>query len=176
MALFACALAALIGTAYVGPMAHSALAGARSPASVRIAMGSGFGEKKIVGKTEKSKATRPGVYDKLKKTGVPEYSVFVREGESADWRAAGVLCVPRTASVGEAVSKAIYTREAELCGAVTKAYRDLDAFDPAALQFGYRAAEFQSDPIMLATRAQAADTQNFLQKFVSDLNNPVNNE
>jgi L-rhamnose mutarotase len=164
-----CALA----TSYVAPFGSSAFVGSRaalaSAASTTsraapVAMSSGFGTKKIVGKSEKGRATKPGVYDKLKKTGVPEYSVFVRESESAAWRSAGVLCVPRTASVAEAVSKAIYTREQELCNAIGKAYPDLKQLDSNVLQFGFRPAEFESDPIEMATRDKAADTKNFFAK------------
>jgi hypothetical protein len=57
-----------------------------------LSMSSGFGTKKIVGKSANPNQ-KPGVYEKLQKKvgGAPEYSIFVRQGEAAEWRDAGVL-------------------------------------------------------------------------------------
>ncbi|KAG8462805.1 hypothetical protein KFE25_001578 [Diacronema lutheri] len=168
-------VAVALGFVSPGPLGASRVAAPRQAARMSS---SGFGVKKIVGKAEAKagKATKPGAYDNLKKTGVPEYAVFVRAAEGAAWRGAGVLCVPRTASVREAVSKAIYTRENEMCAAVLKAHPDLKAVAPSELQFGFRPVEFESDTIQLATRELAQDKKNFFEKFVEDLNNPVNTE
>lgn len=139
---------------------------------------SGFGEKKLVGKDAAKGRTRPGgQYDDLKARGQPEYDIFVRADAASEWLNAGVLCVPRTASVREAVSKAIYSREAELLGAVARMYPTLLAkdADPASLEFGYRLSGFE-DPVVSAERSLAADTKNFVQKWFADLSNPLNRE
>lgn len=143
----------------------------------RTAMSSsGFGEKKIKGKADAPK--KSGAYEKLRKTGQPEYDLFVRAEEGAEWMPAGAMVVPRTSSVLEAVSRSIYTREAELCAAVARQYPKLlpaDA-DPATLQFGFRLAEFPDDPVVQADRSKTVDEKNFFSKFLDDLNNPLNSE
>ncbi|KAJ1632401.1 hypothetical protein T492DRAFT_989361 [Pavlovales sp. CCMP2436] len=166
-------------------MAFSAMAFSATPLTSRcaaaprqsVSMSSGFGEKKIVGKSANPNQ-KPGVYEKLQKKigGAPEYSIFIRNGEASEWRSAGVLIVPRTASVMEAVSKAIFTRETEMVAAIAKVYPDLGKVPAGELEFGFRSQEFEADPIELAKREFAADKKNFLQKFVEDLNNPINNE
>lgn len=153
---------------FISPRAGPGVGGLSRAAAPRqaVALSSGFGTKKIVGKGAPGKS-KPGAYEKLQqKSGLPEYSVFVRADEGADWRAAGVLCVPRTASVSEAVAKAIYSRENELCAAVAKLHRDLAGLAVAGgtLQFGFRSSEFEADPIVMVTREMGADKKNFLQK------------
>lgn len=153
---------------FISPRAGPGVGGLSRAAAPRqaVALSSGFGTKKIVGKGAPGKS-KPGAYEKLQqKSGLPEYSVFVRADEGVDWRSAGVLCVPRTASVSEAVAKAIYSRENELCAAVAKLHRDLAGLAVAGgtLQFGFRSSEFEADPIVMVTREMGADKKNFLQK------------
>jgi hypothetical protein len=64
----------------------------------------------------------------------------------------------------EAVSKAIFTREAEMITAISKIYPELAKVPAGELEFGYRSQEFDADPIELAKREFADDKKNFFQK------------
>jgi hypothetical protein len=113
----------------------------------------GFGKVQPQKQTaKKNKAKRVAAsrkYDEMKKTGLPEFNLFVRIEGQANWLPAGSMTVNRSSLINQAV----FEQEEELLKGVFRLFPKLRKHQ-GQLEYGYRLKEFKDEPIQVATRPQ----------------------
>ena len=113
----------------------------------------GFGKVQPQKQTaKKNKAKRVAAsrkYDEMKKTGLPEFNLFVRIEGQANWLPAGSMTVNRSSLINQAV----FEQEEELLKGVFRLFPKLRKHE-GQLEYGYRLKEFKDEPIQVATRPQ----------------------
>jgi len=117
-------------------------------------------------KAEKERAA--AAYDAAKEAGIPEYRVYVAPEGTEDWAPLGVVTVPRS----ESVDQAIYGNAEALTTAAIKEYPKLASVD--SLRWGYNLAVFPDDPVRPAKFDDAMNSTNPFLKWAKDLTNPMN--
>ena len=128
-----------------------------------------FTEKKVKSPAKVERERAAGAYEAAKKSGIPEYRVYVKPGGTEDWAPVGYVTVPRS----ESVPQSIYGNLESLKSATLAAYPGLKE-EQDNLDFGYNLAVFPDDPVKLAKPEEAAATTNPFLKFAKDLTNPMN--
>lgn len=116
-------------------------------------------------------------FDNLKNSGAPEYNVLVREVSKSNdpyaWLLVGGMAVPRCNSIEKALSMAIYNNEEDLLKGAYQRYPDLKKRKPP-LQYGFRLAAFDDDPIEIADKDAGKPSDNFFENWFSNLDSPFN--
>ncbi|MBD0343350.1 MAG: hypothetical protein ICV63_00645 [Coleofasciculus sp. Co-bin14] len=114
----------------------------------------GFGKVQPQKQTaKKNKAKRVAAsrqYDEMKKSGLPEFNIFVRIQGQANWLPAGSMTVNRSSLINQA----LFQQEEELLKGVFRLFPKLRKHQ-GQLEYGYRLKEYKDEPIQLATRPQA---------------------
>jgi hypothetical protein len=156
---------------------HVAVRGAASMAA------KGFGKaapppppskKKSEGAVKRDKAASD--FDNLKKSGAPEYMVLIRTvdsaGEPSKWYPVGGMAIPRSSSIDQALSLAIFENEDDLLKGAFRSYpflkKSTDKFE-----YGYRIKEFEDDPIKVASKEKADDASNPLTQWCAPPGTPA---
>lgn len=171
-----------------GPVAYQ-VAYAEVPAFSRAAspelMAKGFGApppkpkpapKKSAGAAQRDKAAQD--FDNLKASGSPEYMVLVREAatdgaEPSNWYPVGGIAVPRSSSLDNALSIAIYNNEEDLLKGAYRAHPFLKK-STKKLEYGYRVKDFPDDPVKVANPDAAKEEENPVKQWFNALDNPLN--
>lgn len=114
----------------------------------------GFGKvqpQKQAAKKNKAKRTAAAQkFNEMKKTGLPEFNIFVRIKGQKNWFPAGSMTVNRSSLINQAV----FEQEEELLKGVFRLFPKLRKHQ-SELEYGYRLKEFKDEPIQLATRPEA---------------------
>lgn len=127
----------------------------------------GFGKVQPKQKTaQKSKAKRVAAarkYDEMKKSGVPEFNIYVRIKGQQQWLPAGSIAVNRSSQINQAV----FEQEQELLKGVFRLFPKLRKHQNN-LEYGHRLKEFKDEPIQVAVRPQPT-TANIIQTTVTNI-------
>lgn len=127
----------------------------------------GFGKVQPKQKTaQKSKAKRVAAarkYDEMKKSGVPEFNIYVRIKGQQQWLPAGSIAVNRSNQINQAV----FEQEQELLKGVFRLFPKLRKHQNN-LEYGHRLKEFKDEPIQVAVRPQPT-TPNLIQTTVTSM-------
>jgi hypothetical protein len=114
----------------------------------------GFGkvqpQKQTAKKNKVKRAAASQKYDEMKKSGLPEFNIFVRIQGQANWLPAGSMTVNRSSLINQA----LFQQEEELLKGVFHLFPKLRKHQ-GQLEYGYRLKEYKDEPIQLATRPQA---------------------
>jgi hypothetical protein len=114
----------------------------------------GFGkvqpQKQTAKKNKVKRAAASQKYDEMKKSGLPEFNIFVRIQGQANWLPAGSMTVNRSSLINQA----LFQQEEELLQGVFRLFPKLRKHQ-GQLEYGYRLKEYKDEPIQLATRPQA---------------------
>lgn len=105
-------------------------------------------------------------YDDMAAAGIPEYNIFIKPKGTEDYLPAGVMAVPRS----QQVSEAVFEQEENLKNAAFTFYDKLKAFDE--FEYGYTLKMFPDDPITPIEKR--APSTNPVANFFSGLLSPVN--
>jgi hypothetical protein len=117
-------------------------------------------------KVQKNKAKRAVAsqkYDEMKKSGLPEFNIYVRIKGQKQWLPGGSMTVNRTSVINEAM----FQQEEELLKGVFRLFPKLRKHQNN-LEYGYRLKEFKDEPIQVAVRPQPT-TPNFIQSTVASI-------
>lgn len=117
-------------------------------------------------KAQKNKAKRAAAsrkYDEMKKSGFPEFNLFVRIKGQANWLPAGSMSVNRSSQINQA----LFEQEEELLKAVFRLFPKLRN-QQNNLEYGYRLKEFKDEPIQLAVRPKPT-TANLIQSTLTSV-------
>lgn len=127
----------------------------------------GFGKVQPNQKTaQKSKAKRVAAarkYDEMKKSGVPEFNIYVRIKGQQQWLPAGSIAVNRSNQINQAV----FEQEQELLKGVFRLFPKLRKHQNN-LEYGHRLKEFKDEPIQVAVRPTPT-TANLIQTTVTSI-------
>lgn len=127
----------------------------------------GFGKVQPKQKTaQKSKAKRVAAarkYDEMKKSGVPEFNIYVRIKGQQQWLPAGSIAVNRSNQINQAV----FEQEQELLKGVFRLFPKLRKHQNN-LEYGHRLKEFKDEPIQVAVRPKPT-TPNLIQTTVTSI-------
>lgn len=112
----------------------------------------GFGKvqpKKQVAKKNKAKrAAASQQYTEMKKSGSPEFNIFVRiKGDEKNWFPAGSMTVDRS----NQIDQAMFQQEEEMLKGVFRLFPKLRKHQDE-LEYGHRLKEFNDEPITIAVR------------------------
>ncbi|HEY9633866.1 MAG TPA: HHL1-like protein [Coleofasciculaceae cyanobacterium] len=114
----------------------------------------GFGKVEAQKQTaKKNKAKRVAAsrkHEEMKKSGLPEFNIYVRIQGQANWLPAGSMTVNRSSLINQA----LFEQEEELLKGVFRVIPKLRKYQ-GQLEYGYRLKEFKDEPIELATRPKA---------------------
>jgi hypothetical protein len=114
----------------------------------------GFGkvqpQKQTAKKNKVKRAAASQKYDEMKKSGLPEFNIFVRIQGQANWLPAGSMTVNRSSLINQA----LFQQEEELLKGVFHLFPKLRKHQ-GQLEYGYRLKEYKDEPIQLATRPQS---------------------
>ena len=118
----------------------------------------GFGKVQPKQQTaQKSKGKRAAAsrkYDDMKKSGLPEFNIYVRIKGQGNWLPAGSMTVNRSSQINQAV----FEQEQELVKGVCRVFPKLRKHQNN-LEYGHRLKEFKDEPIQLAVRPQPTTAQ-----------------
>ncbi len=132
-----------------------------------MATQTGFGKVQPQKQTAKKfKAKRTGAsrkYDEMKKSGLPEFNIYVRVKGQGNWLPAGSMTVNRSSLI----SQALFQQEEELLKSVIRLFPKLRKHQDQ-LEYGYRLKEFNDEPIVVATRPTAS-AGNMIQSAIASL-------
>jgi hypothetical protein len=113
----------------------------------------GFGKVQPQKQTaKKNKAKRVAAsqqYNEMKKSGLPEFNIYVRIKGQTQWFPAGSMTVDRSSQINQAV----FQQEEELLKGVFRLFPKLRKHQ-SELEYGHRLKEFNDEPIVVATRPQ----------------------
>lgn len=117
--------------------------------------------------------------ERLKASGVPEYSVLIRTvndaGEpTSKWLSVGGLAVPRSSSEDQALSLAIFNNEDALLEGAFQNHPQLKKSEER-FEYGYRLREFPDDPVRVASKEATEQAENPILQWFNTLDNPLNN-
>jgi hypothetical protein len=114
----------------------------------------GFGKvqpQKQTAKKNKVKRTAASQqFNEMKKSGLPEFNIYVRIKGQKQWLPAGSMTVNRSSLINDA----LFQEEEELLKGVFRLFPKLRKHQNE-LEYGYRLKEFKDEPITLATRPQS---------------------
>jgi hypothetical protein len=126
----------------------------------------GFGKvqpQKQTAKKNKAKRTAASQkYNDMKKSGLPEFNIYVRVKGQKQWFPAGSMTVNRS----DLINQALFQQEEELLKGVFRLFPKLRK-QQSELEYGYRLKEFTDEPIEVAVRPQA--TSNPIQSAIASL-------
>ncbi len=118
----------------------------------------GFGKVQPKQQTaQKNKVKRAAAskkYDDMKKSGLPEFNIYVRIKGQGNWLPAGSMTVNRSSQINQAV----FEQEQELLKGVCRVFPKLRKHQNN-LEYGHRLKEFKDEPIQLAVRPQPTTAQ-----------------
>lgn len=117
-------------------------------------------------KAKKNKAKRVAAaqqYDQMKKSGLPEFNIYVRIPGQPNWFPVGAIAVSRS----NQINKAVFEQEEELLKGAFRLFPRLRKHKNQ-LEYGYRLKEYNDEPIELAVRPQPT-TANWIQSTVTSL-------
>ncbi|NEQ20309.1 MAG: hypothetical protein F6K28_13900 [Microcoleus sp. SIO2G3] len=127
----------------------------------------GFGkvqpQKQTVKQNKAKRAAASSQYNEMKKSGLPEFNIYVRIKGQKNWFPAGSMTVNRSNQINQAV----FQQEEELLKGVFRLFPKLRKHQ-AELEYGHRLKEFNDEPIVVATRPQAA-VGNLIQTTVASV-------
>ncbi len=86
----------------------------------------------------------------MKKSGLPEFNIYVRIKGQKQWLPAGSMSVNRSSLI----SQAIFQEEEQLLKGAIRLFPKLRKHQ-SELEYGYRLKEFNDEPITIATRPEA---------------------
>ena len=114
----------------------------------------GFGKVQPQKQTaKKNKAKRVAAsqkYNEMKKSGLPEFNIYVRIKGQKQWLPAGSMSVNRSSLINQA----IFQEEEQLLKGAIRLFPKLRKHQ-SELEYGYRLKEFNDEPITIATRPEA---------------------
>lgn len=117
-------------------------------------------------KAKKNKAKRVAAarqYDEMKKSGLPEFNIFVRIKGQPNWFPVGSMSVSRSSQI----NRAMFEREEDLLKGAFRLFPKLRKHQNH-LEYGYRLKEYKDEPIELAVRPQPT-TANWIQSTVTSV-------
>jgi hypothetical protein len=111
----------------------------------------GFGKvqpkKQTVKKNKAKRVAASQQYNEMKKSGLPEFNVYVRIKGQKQWFPAGSMTVNRSSQIDQA----LFQQEEELLKGVFRLFPKLRKHQ-SELEYGHRLKEFNDEPIVVATR------------------------
>jgi hypothetical protein len=114
----------------------------------------GFGKvqpKKQTAKKNKAKrAEASKQYNEMKKSGLPEFNIYVRIQGEKNWFPAGSMTVNRS----NQINQAMFEQEEELLKGVFRLFPKLRKHQ-TQLEYGHRLKEFNDEPITVAVRPES---------------------
>src|SRR5919199_181535 len=127
----------------------------------------GFGkvqpQKQTAKKNKTKRVAASQQYNEMKKSGLPEFNIYVRIKGQKQWFPAGSMTVNRSSQINEAM----FQQEEELLKGVFRLFPKLRKHQNN-LEYGYRLKEFKDEPIQVAVRPQPT-TPNFIQSTVASI-------
>ena len=117
-------------------------------------------------KVKKNKAKRVAAarqYDEMKKSGLPEFNVYVRIQGQRNWFPVGAIAVSRS----NQINKAVFEQEEELLKGAFRLFPKLRKHKNQ-LEYGYRLKEYNDEPIALAVRPQPT-TADWIQSTITSV-------
>ena len=117
-------------------------------------------------KVKKNKAKRVAAarqYDEMKKSGLPEFNVYVRIQGQRNWFPVGAIAVSRS----NQINKAVFEQEEELLKGAFRVFPKLRKHKNQ-MEYGYRLKEYNDEPIVLAVRPQPTPA-NWIQSTVTSI-------
>lgn len=127
----------------------------------------GFGKvqpQKQTAKKNKAKRTAAAQkFNEMKKTGSPEFNIFVRIKGQDNWFPAGSMTVNRSSLINQAM----FEQEEELLKGVFRLFPKLRKHQ-SELEYGYRLKEFKDEPIQVATPPKPT-AGNLIQSTITNL-------
>lgn len=127
----------------------------------------GFGKVQPQKQTaKKNKAKRVAAsqkYNEMKKSGVPEFNIYVRIKGQKQWLPAGSMTVNRS----NLINQALFQQEDELLKGASRLFPKLRKHQNE-LEYGYRLKEFNDEPITVAIRPEAT-TGNLVQSAIANV-------
>ena len=127
----------------------------------------GFGKvqakKQTVKKNKTKRAAASKQYNEMKKSGLPEFNIFVRIQGEKNWFPAGSMTVNRTSQINQG----LFQQEEELLKGVLRIFPKLRKHQ-SQLEYGYRLKEFNDEPITVAVRPTAS-TANLIQSTIASV-------
>lgn len=119
-----------------------------------MATQTGFGKvqpQKQTAKKNKIKRVAASLqYNEMKKSGLPEFNIYVRIQGQENWFPAGSMTVNRSSQINQA----LFQQEEELLKGVFRLFPKLRK-NQSELEYGYRLKEFNDEPITVAIRPKA---------------------
>lgn len=132
-----------------------------------MATQTGFGkvqpQKQTAKKNKVKRTVASRQYDDMKKSGMPEFNIYVRIKGQKNWFPAGSMAVNRSSQINQA----LFQEEEELQKGVFRLFPKLRKHQ-SELEYGYRLKEFNDEPITVATRP-TANAGNFIQSTLGSL-------
>lgn len=126
----------------------------------------GFGkvqpQKQVAKKNKTKRVTASRKYDEMKKSGLPEFNLYVRIKNQENWLPAGSMTVNRS----NLINQALFDQEEELLKNIFRLVPKLRKHQNQ-LEYGYRIKEFKDEPIIVATRPTT--TMNLIQSTVASV-------
>ncbi len=127
----------------------------------------GFGkvqpQKQTVKKNKAKRTAAASQYNEMKKSGSPEFNIYVRIKGQENWFPAGSMTVNRSSQINQAM----FQQEEELLKGVFRLFPKLRKHQ-GELEYGHRLKEFNDEPIVVATRPQAT-VGNLIQNTVASV-------
>jgi hypothetical protein len=118
----------------------------------------GFGKVQPKQPTKKKKQAKRVAasrkYDEMKKSGFPEFNLYVRIKGQENWLPAGSMTVNRSSQINQG----IFEQEQELLKSIFHLFPKLRKHQNN-LEYGYRLKEFKDEPIQVAVRPQPTTAQ-----------------
>lgn len=132
-----------------------------------MATQTGFGkvqpQKQTAKKNKVKRTVASRQYDEMKKSGMPEFNIYVRIKGQKNWFPAGSMAVNRSSQINQA----LFQEEEELQKGVFRLFPKLRKHQ-SELEYGYRLKEFNDEPITVATHPTAS-AGNFIQSTLTSV-------
>lgn len=127
----------------------------------------GFGKvqpkKQTAKKNQVKRAAASKQYNDMKKSGLPEFNIFVRIKGEKNWLPAGSMTVNRSSQINQAM----FQQEEELLKGFFRLFPKLRKHQ-SELEYGHRLKEFNDEPITVAVRPQPT-VGNLIQSTVANV-------
>ena len=127
----------------------------------------GFGkvqpQKQTAKKNKTKRVAASQKYNEMKKSGVPEFNIYIRIKGQKQWLPAGSMTVNRS----NLINQALFQQEDELLKGAFRLFPKLRKHQ-SELEYGYRLKEFNDEPITLATRPEST-TGNLIQSTLASV-------
>jgi hypothetical protein len=132
-----------------------------------MATQTGFGkvqsQKQTAKKNKVKRAAASRQYNEMKKSGLPEFNIYVRIKGQENWFPAGSMTVNRS----NQINQAMFEQEEELLKGVFRLFPKLRQHQNQ-LEYGYRLKEFKDEPIQMAVRPTAT-AGNLIQSTIASV-------